>query len=250
MTEIARYPEPAGTLPRAAIFLDVGGMADDQAEPDAVDLAGLSAAVDARVRPVSRIAYADWARLPRARQAAADAGFDQVQIGLADHASAGLAVRIAVDAMEIAAAGGAIEAFVLIGAGPALAPLVRTLRRKGRRVVAIVPEREARSPLRDICDDFLIDDGEAPSAPVRTAPKPVVLPPVILPPASARSDTPAVAAAPRITAAAPAPMPTPRGPALSARGDAPAPGPAPAALPPLTADPPPAPERRGLFSRR
>jgi hypothetical protein len=244
MTEIKRHADPMGELPRAAIFLDVGGMADDQAEPDAIDLAGLSAAVDARVRAVSRIAYADWARLPRARQAAAEAGFDQVQIGLADRASAGLAVRIAVDAMEIAAGGSTIEAFVLIGAGPALAPLVRALRRRGRHVVVVVPEREARSPLRDISDDFLIDDGEVPPVPARPAPKPVVLP------VAPRPEAEPAMPPPRITAADPAPAPVsaPRGPALSARADEPAaPG---ARLPPLTADPPPAPERRGLFGRR
>ncbi len=244
---------------RAALLVDVAGLATHAEDADALDLARILAAVEARFTAVARIAYADWAPLAGLRRRAADLGFEQVQIAPADAGSGALAVRIAVDAMDIAIGTSEIGIVVFAGAGPALLPLIRTLRRKGRRVAVLVPARDRSSPLREHCDLFLVDGAAEPpsrAAATMTAGEgmhgqPAAIRPMLaVPPGQPASRPPAAPpAAPRLSAAPAAPAPRPSAPlrpvarAEPPRLTRPEPEPRPPGRPPLVADPPPG--RRG-----
>src|SRR5690242_13860575 len=130
------------TLPVAAVFLDVAslpGAASVDEGPE--DLARILGALGTVCRPARRIAYADWPALPDLRRVAHRHGFDQVQTTETEPGGNTASLRLVIDAMEIALLERGIETVVLVTGSAALLPLVRSLRRHGRRVIAIGPAR-------------------------------------------------------------------------------------------------------------
>ena len=253
------------TLPVAAVFLDVASLPGGEPE----DLARILGALGTVCRPARRIAYADWAALPDLRGVAHRHGFDQVQTTETEPGGNTAALRLAVDAMEIALLERGIDTVVLVTGGAALLPLVRSLRRHGRRVIAIGPARRVDPMFQSECDRFV--DCAVLGRPAAAAPRIEARPaaaaarpaPALRPdPAPARPADPA----PRLRAGAPAEparaarlgpaVAEPPRPSAAARAHRPSltaqfeePEGAPAG-PPLTAGTPVVPQRKGWFGRR
>jgi hypothetical protein len=275
MTDEILPVQDTPALPVAAVFLDVASMPGDEAE----DLARILGALGTVCRPARRIAYADWAELSDLRGVAHRHGFDQVQTTEIEPGRDAASLRLVVDVMELALLERGIDTVVLVTGSAALLPLVRSLRRHGKRVIAIGPARRIDPLFQSECDRF-VDCATLgrPAAPARAEIRPT-------PGLAARPAAPALrpepapglrpdpAPAPR--AAEPAPrlrlkppaeparaarlgpaMAEPPRPSASARAHRPSltaqfdePEAAPAG-PPLMAGTPVVPQRKGWFGKR
>lgn len=248
-------------LPVAAVFLDVASLPGDEAE----DLARILGGLGTVCRPARRIAYADWATLSELRGVAHRHGFDQVQTTEIEPGRDAASLRLVVDVMELALLDRSIDTLVLVTGSAAFLPLVRSLRRHGKRVIAIGPARRMDPLFQSECDRFvdcatlgrpapaparveIRPAAAAPAAPAlrpEPAPRPAepaprlrVKPPAE--PARAARLGPAVAEPPAASARA-------HRPSLTAQFDEPEAAPA---GPPLMAGTPVVPQRKGWFGKR
>ncbi|MBW8728488.1 MAG: NYN domain-containing protein [Inquilinus limosus] len=268
MTDEILPVQDTPALPVAAVFLDVASLPGDEAE----DLARILGALGTVCRPARRIAYADWAELSDLRGVAHRHGFDQVQTTEIEPGRDAASLRLVVDVMELALLERGIDTVVLVTGSAALLPLVRSLRRHGKRVIAIGPARRIDPLFQSECDRF-VDCATLgrPAAPARAEIRPTQTAPVARPAAPAIRPDPAPAPraaepAPRLRVKPPAePARAARlGPAMaepprqsaSARAHRPSltaqfdePEAAPAG-PPLMAGTPVVPQRKGWFGKR
>lgn len=283
MTDEILPAQDTPALPVAAVFLDVASLPGDEAE----DLARILGALGTVCRPARRIAYADWAELSDLRGVAHRHGFDQVQTTEIEPGRDAASLRLVVDVMELALLERGLDTVVLVTGSAALLPLVRSLRRHGKQVIAIGPARRMDPLFQAECDRF-VDCATLgrPAAPARVDLRPTA--PLLRPePPPARPAAPAPVARPTAPALRPEPAPaqirtaepTPRlrlkPPAEPARagrlGPAVAEPPRPAAAarahrpsltaqldepeagpvgPPLMAGTPVVPQRKGWFGKR
>jgi hypothetical protein len=151
MTDETSPAQETPALPVAAVFLDVASLAADEPE----GLARILGALDTVCRPARRIAYADWAALPDLRSVAHRHGFDQVQTTETEPGCDAAALRLVVDALEVALIDGDVGTIVLVTGSAALLPLVRSLRRHGRQVIGIGPARRTDPLFQAECDRFV-----------------------------------------------------------------------------------------------
>jgi hypothetical protein len=151
MTDEILPVQDTPALPVAAVFLDVASMPGDEAE----DLARILGALGTVCRPARRIAYADWAELSDLRGVAHRHGFDQVQTTEIEPGRDAASLRLVVDVMELALLERGIDTVVLVTGSAALLPLVRSLRRHGKRVIAIGPARRIDPLFQSECDRFV-----------------------------------------------------------------------------------------------
>jgi len=268
MTDDTLPAQDTPALPVAAVFLDVASLPRDEPE----DLARILAALGTVCRPARRIAYADWAALSDLRSVAHRHGFDQVQTTEAEPGRDAASLRLVVDAMELGLLERSIDAVVLVTGSAALLPLVRSLRRHGKRVIAIGPARRMDPVFQSECDRFVdcATLGRA-AAPARAEVRPAASAPVARPAAPALRSEPAPAPrpaepAPRLRVRPPAepvraawlgpavaepPRPSAAArahrPSLTAQFDEPETAPA---GPPLMAGTPVVPQRKGWFGKR
>jgi len=275
MTDEILPVQDTPALPVAAVFLDVASLPSDEAE----DLARILGALGTVCRPARRIAYADWAELSDLRGVAHRHGFDQVQTTEIEPGRDAASLRLVVDVMELALLERGIDTVVLVTGSAALLPLVRSLRRHGKRVIAIGPARRIDPLFQSECDRFVdcatLGRPAAPArAEIRPASGPVARPaaPALRPepapglrpdpasiqrpaepaprlrvkppaePARAARLGPAMAEPPRQSASARAHRPS-----LTAQFDEPEAAPA---GPPLMAGTPVVPQRKGWFGKR
>ncbi|WP_395677497.1 NYN domain-containing protein [Inquilinus sp.] len=275
MTDEILLAQDTPALPVAAVFLDVASLPGDEAE----DLARILGALGTVCRPARRIAYADWAELSDLRGVAHRHGFDQVQTTEIEPGRDAASLRLVVDVMELALLERGVDTVVLVTGSAALLPLVRSLRRHGKQVIAIGPARRIDPLFQAECDRFVdcatLGRPAAPArAEIRPTPGPVARPaaPALRPepapslrpdpspapraaepaprlrlkppaePARAGRLGPAVAEPPRPAAAARAHRPS-----LTAQFDEPEAAPA---GPPLMAGTPVVPQRKGWFGKR
>ncbi|MGK9171141.1 NYN domain-containing protein, partial [Inquilinus limosus] len=162
MTDETLPAQDTSALPVAAVFLDVASLPGDEPE----DLARILGALGTVCRPARRIAYADWAELSDLRGVAHRHGFDQVQTTETEPGRVAASLRLVVDAMEMALLDRGIDTVVLVTGNAALLPLVRSLRRHGKRVIAIGPARRIDPLFQAECDRFV--DSVALGRPVQT----------------------------------------------------------------------------------
>lgn len=268
MTDDTLPVQDTPALPVAAVFLDIASLPGDEAE----DLARILGALGTVCRPARRIAYADWAALSDVRGVAHRHGFDQVQTTEIEPGRDAASLRLVVDAMELALLERSIDTVVLVTGSAAFLPLVRSLRRHGKRVIAIGPARRMDSLFQSECDRFVdcATLGRA-AAPARTEVRPAAGPAVARPAAPVLHPDPAPAPrpaepVPRLRLKPPAePARTgrlgpavaePQRPSAAARAHRPSltaqfdePENAPAG-PPLMAGSPVVPQRKGWFGKR
>lgn len=275
MTDEILPAQDTPALPVAAVFLDVASLPGDEAE----DLARILGALGTVCRPARRIAYADWAELSDLRGVAHRNGFDQVQTTEIEPGRDAASLRLVVDVMELALLERGVDTVVLVTGSAALLPLVRSLRRHGKQVIAIGPARRMDPLFQSECDRFVdcatLGRPAAPTrAEIRPTPGPVARPAApALRPEPAPSLRPDPAPAPRAAEAAPRlRLKPPAEPARAGRlGPAVAEPPRPAAAarahrpsltaqfdepenapagPPLMAGTPVVPQRKGWFGKR
>ncbi|WP_342240389.1 NYN domain-containing protein, partial [Inquilinus sp. OTU3971] len=151
MTDETLPTQDTSALPVAAVFLDVASLPGDEAE----DLARILGGLGTVCRPARRIAYADWATLSDLRGVAHRHGFDQVQTTEIEPGRDAASLRLVVDAMELALLDRSIDTVVLVTGSAAFLPLVRSLRRHGKRVIAIGPARRMDPLFQSECDRFV-----------------------------------------------------------------------------------------------
>ncbi|WP_225768647.1 NYN domain-containing protein [Inquilinus sp. Marseille-Q2685] len=254
-------------LPVAAVFLDVASLPGDEPE----DLARILGALGTVCRPARRIAYADWAALSDLRGVAHRHGFDQVQTTEIEPGRDAASLRLVVDAMELGLLERGIDTVVLVTGSAAFLPLVRSLRRHGKQVIAIGPARRMDPLFQSECDRFFDSAalGRPAPAPTRTEIRPAAaMPaaPALRPEPAPVQPRPAAEPAPRLrvrppaepartTRLGPAAAEPPR-PSAAARAHRPSltaqfeePEGAPAG-PPLMAGTPVVPQRKGWFGKR
>lgn len=262
--------QDAVTLPMAAVFLDIAALADSEAE----DLARILGALGTVCRPARRTAYADWAALPDLRSVAHRHGFDQVQTTETEPGRDAASLRLAIDAMEVALVEGAVDTVVLVTGNAVLLPLVRSLRRRGKRVIGIGPARRTDPLFQAECDRFVdcttLGRPVPAAAPARLEARPSAASVAGKPAPALRPESPAPAPrladpAPRLRVGPPAAVPAKAGrlgpaelprqpaqpqrhrPSLTAQLDEPEVA---VAGPPLMAGAPVVPQRKGWFGKR
>ncbi|MFE0756415.1 NYN domain-containing protein [Inquilinus sp. NPDC058860] len=272
MTDEISPAQDTPALPVAAVFLDVASLSGAASVDDGPeDLARILGALGTVCRPARRIAYADWAALSDLRGVAHRHGFDQVQTTEIEPGRDAASLRLVVDAMELGLLERSIDTVVLVTGSAAFLPLVRSLRRHGKRVIAIGPARRMDPLFQSECDRFVdcATLGRA-AAPARAEIRPAAAP-VARPAAPALRPDPAPAPRPaepaprlrvkppaepaRVARLGPAVAEPPR-PAASTRAHRPSltaqfeePEGAPAG-PPLMAGAPVVPQRKGWFGKR
>ncbi|MGO1077274.1 NYN domain-containing protein [Inquilinus sp. CA228] len=260
-------------LPVAAVFLDVASLPGAASVDDGPeDLARILVGLGTVCRPARRIAYADWATLSELRGVAHRHGFDQVQTTEIEPGRDAASLRLVVDAMELALLDRSIDTVVLVTGSAALLPLVRSLRRHGKRVIAIGPGRRMDPLFQSECDRFVDCATLGHPAPARVEIRPAAAAPAARPAAPALRPEPApvqarpAEPAPRLRLKPPAEparaarlgpaVAEPPHPSASARAHRPSltaqfdePEAAPAG-PPLMAGTPMVPQRKGWFGKR
>lgn len=270
MTDEILPTQDAPALPVAAVFLDVASLPGGDPE----DLARILGALGTVCRPARRIAYADWGALSDLRSVAHRHGFDQVQTTEIEPGRDAASLRLAVDVMELGLLERGIDTVVLVTGSAALLPLVRSLRRHGKKVIAIGPGRRMDPLFQSECDRFVdcATLGRAAPAPARAELRPSTAAPAARSAAPALRPEPAPAPvrpaepAPRLRVGPPAEparagrlgpaMAEPPRPSAAARAHRPSltaqfdePEGAPAG-PPLMAGTPVVPQRKGWFGKR
>ena len=221
MTDEILPAQDTPALPVAAVFLDVASLPGGDPE----DLARILGALGTVCRPARRIAYADWAALSDLRSVAHRHGFDQVQTTEIEPGRDAASLRLVVDAMELALLERGIDTVVLVTGSAVLLPLVRSLRRHGKKVIAIGPGRRMDPLFQSECDRF-VDCA------------------MLGRPAPARAEIRPTAAVPAARPAAPTPVARPSAPALRPES-APAPVRTAEPAPRLRVGPPAEPARAG-----
>jgi hypothetical protein len=274
MTDDTLPAQDTPALPVAAVFLDIASLSGDASVDDGPeDLTRILGALGTVCRPARRIAYADWATLSDLRGVAHRHGFDQVQTTEIEPGRDAASLRLVVDAMELALLERSIDTVVLVTGSAAFLPLVRSLRRHGKRVIAIGPARRMDPLFQSECDRFVDCAvlGRPAAAPARAEIRPAAAAPVARPAAPALRPDPAPAPrpaepAPRLRVKPPAEparaarlgpaVAEPPRPSASARAHRPSltaqfdePEAAPAG-PPLMAGTPVVPQRKGWFGKR
>ncbi len=142
--------------PLAAVFVDVENMTmDRQPGRPEFHIGQVMDRVNGMMRPIVRKAYADWFRLRGLRDPFLRHGFDQVQTTYINRSKNTLDMQMCVDAMETVLLDPAIKAVVLVTADSDFSPLARSIRRHGRRVVAIGWLDKTNAVFRGHCDEFI-----------------------------------------------------------------------------------------------
>lgn len=273
MTDETLPVQDTPVLPVAAVFLDVASLpgaasADDGPE----DLTRILGALGTVCRPARRIAYADWAALSDLRSVAHRHGFDQVQTTETEPGRDAASLRLVVDAMELGLLERGIDTVVLVTGSAALLPLVRSLRRHGKQVIAIGPGSRMDPVFQLECDRFVDSAALGRPAPARVEVRPAAATPAgraaapTLRPEPAPVQARPAEPAPRLRVGTPAEparagrlgpaVAEPPRPSTAARAHRPSltaqleePDGAPAG-PPLMAGTPVVPQRKGWFGKR
>lgn len=146
--------EPMAGQTISAVFVDLENAA--QARPDArFDIGQLMERVRGQTRPILRKAYGDWGRFASFRHDFLKEAFDQTQLfGLGASGKNGLDIQLSLDALEALFLFPNIEVVVLVTGDSDFCPLVRMLRRHGRKVIGVGWRHSTSRAFRDHCDEF------------------------------------------------------------------------------------------------
>lgn len=120
-----------------------------------IDAPKLVEALEGEGTVTVRRAYADWARLTAYREGFLGAGFEQVQASHVNRWKNDLDMVMALDVLEVALANPTLTTIALATSDVDFAPLVRVLRRHGRKVLGIGWGHKVSRRFRDDVDGFV-----------------------------------------------------------------------------------------------
>ncbi len=111
---------------------------------------------------IVKVAYADWSRFPKYKQALHEAAIELIEIPKRSMTGKNSAdIRLCVDAMDLCYAKAHIDTFVIVSGDSDFSPLVSKLKANGKRVIGLGMKDSTSTLLADNCDEFIFYEGLA-----------------------------------------------------------------------------------------
>jgi uncharacterized protein (TIGR00288 family) len=105
---------------------------------------------------IVKVAYADWSRFPKDKQALHEAAIELIEIPKRSMTGKNSAdIRLCVDAMDLCYAKSHIDTFVIVSGDSDFSPLVSKLKANGKRVIGLGMKESTSTLLADNCDEFI-----------------------------------------------------------------------------------------------
>jgi uncharacterized protein (TIGR00288 family) len=120
---------------------------------------------------VAKVAYADWSRFDKYKEALHGAGIELIEIPRRKTSGKNSAdIRLVVDAMDLSYSKEHIDTFVIVSGDSDFSPLVGKLKENGKSVIGLGMRESTSKLLADNCDEFIYyEDLGGPSVPVSSA---------------------------------------------------------------------------------
>jgi uncharacterized protein (TIGR00288 family) len=105
---------------------------------------------------IVKVAYADWSRFPKDKQALHEAAIELIEIPKRSMTGKNSAdIRLCVDAMDLCYAKAHIDTFVIVSGDSDFSPLVAKLKENGKHVIGLGMKASTSPLLANGCDEFI-----------------------------------------------------------------------------------------------